>query len=88
MPVEPFPLLLVAMPAGLALLLSAQIRARRFFRVAFLLPLVLLAMARETAPLHLCVMAFVLQYAGLLVERWYFFIEAEHPQNVYYQMIS
>jgi len=29
-----------------------------------------------------------LQYLGLLAERWYFFIEAEHPQNIYYQMIS
>ncbi|MDH5355695.1 MAG: DMSO reductase, partial [Gammaproteobacteria bacterium] len=32
--------------------------------------------------------AFLVQYLGLLAERWYFFIEAEHPQNVYYQMIS
>jgi hypothetical protein len=23
-----------------------------------------------------------------MVERWYFFIEAVHPQNVYYRMIS
>jgi sulfite dehydrogenase (quinone) subunit SoeC len=32
--------------------------------------------------------AFALQYAGLLAERWYFFAEAKHPQNLYYQAIS
>ena len=60
---------------------------RSFLLLAFLLPLALLAVASDSAPL-LCVAAFVLQFAGLLAERWYFFIEAEHPQNVYYQMIS
>jgi sulfite dehydrogenase (quinone) subunit SoeC len=29
--------------------------------------------------------AFALQFAGLLAERWYFFAEARHPQNLYYQ---
>ena len=32
--------------------------------------------------------AFALQYAGLLAERWYFFAEARHPQNLYYQAIA
>ncbi len=32
--------------------------------------------------------AFLLQFAGLLAERWYFFAEARHPQNVYYQAIA
>lgn len=32
--------------------------------------------------------AFALQYAGLLAERWYFFAEANHPQNLYYQVIA
>jgi len=32
--------------------------------------------------------AFLLQYAGLLAERWYFFAEARHPQNLYYQAIA
>ncbi len=62
--------------------------ARRFFMLAaFVLPVVLLSISNENA-LMICTFAFVLQYIGLLVERWYFFIEAEHPQNVYYQMIS
>jgi len=44
---------------------------------AFVLPLLLVL----TLPL----LAFLLQYAGLLAERWYFFAEAQHPQNLYYQ---
>lgn len=32
--------------------------------------------------------AFGTQFAGLLAERWYFFAEARHPQNLYYQAIS
>ena len=62
--------------------------ARRFFVVAgFLLPVTLLAFSDGTSVL-LCAIAFGLQMSGLMVERWYFFIEADHPQNIYYQMIS
>jgi sulfite dehydrogenase (quinone) subunit SoeC len=25
------------------------------------------------------------QYAGLVAERWFFFAQARHPQNLYYQ---
>ena len=32
--------------------------------------------------------AFALQFAGLLAERWLFFAEARHPQNLYYQAVS
>jgi DMSO reductase anchor subunit len=32
--------------------------------------------------------AFVMQFTGLLAERWYFFAEARHPQNLYYQAMS
>ncbi len=62
--------------------------ARHFFLLAsFILPVMLLLIGNES-DLVICAMAFVIQYLGLLVERWYFFIEADHPQNVYYQMIS
>lgn len=47
---------------------------------AFVLPLALLM----AVPL----LAFVVQYLGLLAERWYFFAEAQHPQNLYYQRVS
>jgi DMSO reductase anchor subunit len=33
-------------------------------------------------------LAFILQYIGLLAERWFFFAQANHPQNLYYQTIG
>ena len=36
----------------------------------------------------LLVLALLLQYCGLLAERWFFFAQANHPQNLYYQVIS
>ncbi len=47
---------------------------------AFVLPLALVL----TVPL----LAFMIQYLGLLAERWYFFAEAQHPQNLYYQTVG
>ena len=38
--------------------------------------------------LTLPLLSFLVQYAGLLGERWYFFGEARHPQNLYYQGVS
>jgi len=32
--------------------------------------------------------AFALQYLGLLAERWFFFAQANHPQNLYYQTVA
>ena len=32
--------------------------------------------------------AFGAQYVGLLAERWFFFAQANHPQNLYYQTVS
>jgi len=63
-----------------------QVR-RAFLLCGFFLPLLLLAIGDDGA-LLLCGAAFLLQFLGLLGERWYFFIEAEHPQNIYYQMIA
>jgi DMSO reductase anchor subunit len=31
--------------------------------------------------------AFLTQYVGLLMERWFFFAQANHPQNLYYQTV-
>ena len=62
--------------------------ARRFFLIGgFVLPVLLLFFS-DVDSLLILVVALLLQFLGLLIERWYFFIEAEHPQNVYYQMIS
>ena len=57
-----------------------------FLLGAFALPIALLVLG-PAAPAAL-VAAFVVQYAGLLAERWYFFADANHPQNLYYQAIS
>lgn len=57
-----------------------------FITLAFVLPLLLLSIGIGSAPLLL--IAFMLQYVGLLAERWFFFAEANHPQNLYYQTIG
>lgn len=57
-----------------------------FLAGAFVLPAVLLLAGLDggnTLPL-----AFAIQYAGLLAERWFFFAQANHPQNLYYQTVS
>ncbi|HQR12448.1 MAG TPA: dimethyl sulfoxide reductase anchor subunit [Casimicrobiaceae bacterium] len=57
-----------------------------FLVLAFAVPALLLAFGRSSA--SMLVVAFVVQYVGLLAERWYFFAEANHPQNLYYQSMS
>lgn len=51
--------------------------------------LVMLVLGVFVLPLALVMvlplLAFIVQYLGLLAERWYFFAEAQHPQNLYYQ---
>ncbi len=59
-----------------------------FLLLVFVLPLLLLGMALNYASPSLLVSAFFVQYAGLLAERWFFFAQANHPQNLYYQVIS
>lgn len=60
-----------------------------FLLLAFGLPLLLLLMITPPRPsVGLLFLAFVLQYIGLLAERWFFFAEANHPQNLYYQTIG
>jgi len=57
-----------------------------FLILAFVLPLALLALGMLTP--GLLGLAFVLQYVGLLAERWFFFAQANHPQDLYYQTIG
>ena len=61
---------------------------RAFLLCAFVLPLALLMLALRQADVVLLAAAFGVQYFGLLAERWYFFAQANHPQNLYYQAIS
>ena len=59
-----------------------------FLPIAFVVPAVLLVVGVAYASQLLLVAAFVVQYIGLLAERWFFFAQASHPQNLYYQAIS
>ncbi|MDH5708262.1 MAG: dimethyl sulfoxide reductase anchor subunit [Hylemonella sp.] len=61
-----------------------------FLLGAFALPLLMLMLAiglQDPTPLWLS-SVFVIQYLGLLAERWFFFAQANHPQNLYYQAIN
>lgn len=60
---------------------------------AFLIPvfLLILGMALPTegdVSAFVLTAAFVVQYLSLMAERWYFFAEANHPQNLYYQSVA
>lgn len=59
-----------------------------FLLLAFVLPVLLLVAGALHASAALFGLAFAVQYVGLLAERWYFFAQANHPQNLYYQTIS
>jgi DMSO reductase anchor subunit len=59
-----------------------------FLLLVFPLPLLCLALALSSSSTAWLLAAFALQYLGLLAERWYFFAQANHPQNLYYQTIS
>jgi DMSO reductase anchor subunit len=61
-----------------------------FLAAAFAIPILLLGMSiSESEPeIPLLIIAFAIQYAGLLVERWFFFAQANHPQNLYYQSVA
>lgn len=60
-----------------------------FFAVTvFLVPVVLLGASNAMQSAYLPMLAFVVQFFGLMVERWYFFAEARHPQNLYYQSMA
>jgi DMSO reductase anchor subunit len=56
---------------------------------AYLLPMILIAIAFNSAsPIFYLCLALFIQYGGLIAERWMFFAEANHPQNLYYQRVS
>lgn len=59
-----------------------------FIVLCFLLPALcaLWGVAGGGAPAW--VLAILLQIPGLLAERWFFFAQAKHPQNLYYQVVS
>jgi DMSO reductase anchor subunit len=59
-----------------------------FLVLVFPVPVLLLGIGLiDNLPLALAA-AFVSQYVGLLAERWFFFAQANHPQNLYYQTVG
>ncbi len=59
-----------------------------FLVLVFPVPVLLLAAGMARPAVGVLAAAFALQYVGLLVERWFFFAQANHPQNLYYQTVS
>lgn len=59
-----------------------------FLLAAFVVPIALISLGLLTVSTPWLVLAFVVQYVGLLAERWFFFAQANHPQNLYYQAVS
>ena len=51
-------------------------------------PMILLAFSMNSPNIAQIAIALLMHYIGLLAERWMFFAEANHPQNLYYQRVS
>jgi len=56
--------------------------------LAFAAPVAVMLLAWASATPPLWIVAALLQAPGLLADRWYFFAQAKHPQNLYYQVVS
>ncbi|APR38082.1 dimethyl sulfoxide reductase anchor subunit family protein [Paraburkholderia sp. SOS3] len=63
-----------------------------FLIAAFPVPFVLIALGGSVGSVALSAVllcaACAIQYAGLVAERWFFFAEARHPQNLYYRQAA
>ena len=59
-----------------------------FLVLVFPVPVALLLIGMEHQRIDILIAAFVIQYIGLLIERWFFFAQANHPQNIYYQSVG
>ena len=59
-----------------------------FIMLAFVLPILLLVWAVTAHWTTGFILALLVQAPGLVAERWFFFAQARHPQNLYYQVVS
>jgi DMSO reductase anchor subunit len=59
--------------------------SRGFLIMVFPVPLVLLTIGLIFDLGTAFVLAAIVQYVGLIAERWFFFAQARHLQNIYYQ---
>lgn len=71
--------------ASLAVLKNVKLG---FLVLAFALPALLLLWGLTSQAALPWVLATLVQAPGLLAERWFFFAQAKHPQNLYYQVVS
>ena len=55
---------------------------------AYVIPMILIAYSIAKPNILMIALALMIHYLGLLAERWMFFAEANHPQNLYYQRVS
>ena len=59
-----------------------------FLLLAFVAPALVLAASLPSPATGACAFAFAVQMAGLMAERWHFFADASHPQNIYYRAVA
>ncbi len=59
-----------------------------FLVLVFPVPILLIIAGLFTEMAGFFAAAFLAQYLGLLAERWFFFAQANHPQNLYYQTMG
>ena len=59
-----------------------------FVLLTFALPVLLLVWALVSQTTLPILLALLVQAPGLIAERWFFFAQAKHPQNLYYQVVS
>jgi sulfite dehydrogenase (quinone) subunit SoeC len=59
-----------------------------FHALGFALPLVLVGWGLYSGSPAAWLLAVPIQFLGLVAERWFFFAQARHPQNLYYQAVS
>jgi DMSO reductase anchor subunit len=69
---------------------QAMVRHIRHIAIGlgFAAPLLCLVWGLAGGGVSAWVLALLLQAPGLLAERWLFFAQARHPQNLYYQVVS
>jgi DMSO reductase anchor subunit len=72
---------------GRTLALLKQVRLG-FIVLGFALPALLALWAIASGAALPWLLAVACQVPGLLAERWFFFAQAKHPQNLYYQVVS
>lgn len=59
-----------------------------FLVLVFPVPVVFVSSGLASASAVLLMLAVAFQYVGLVAERWFFFAQANHPQNLYYQSVA